>query len=141
MSKLSVGPLVLVESKVLMQALLSFIVVVFLMQTGDTKVWDYATNFFSMPMGTIMKSIWWCFWIGAATTSLATWGQVVGQERVGPSRAAVFYASQPIFAASIATAVGFDHLTPEEVLGGALIVAAGALLAIVDERDKRKAQE
>lgn len=71
-------------------------------------------------------------WIGVFTTAVATWAQVVGQKRVGPSRAAVVYASQPVWAAALATGLGIDSLNAAEVFGGLLIAAAG-LLALPEE--------
>lgn len=68
------------------------------------------------------------------TTALATWAQVVGQQRVGPSRAAIFYATQPVWAVGLACAAGLDRLTGPEVVGGGLIVAAGAVVAVMDRR-------
>lgn len=141
LSTKSVGATVLVETKTVTQVVWSAFAVALVMWKGDTDVGSYASNFLSMPSGDIISAVWWSFWIGAGTSALSTWAQVVGQERVGPSRAAVCYASQPLFAAGLACAFGIDRLTPQEVVGGALIVAAGALLAIGDRRDKRRGSD
>lgn len=135
------GATVLVQVKTLTQVVWSAFSVALVMAQGNTEVASYALNFLSMPMGDMVSAVWWSFWIGALTSALSTWAQVVGQERVGPSRAAVCYASQPLFAAGLACAVGIDRLTPQEVVGGGLIVAAGALLAIGDRRGKRRGDD
>lgn len=137
-SENSASPLLLVEYKVQSQTVLAFLTLSFVVWNGNTAVFDYAHNFFSMPMEVILSSSWWCFWIGAGTTSLATWAQVVGQARVGPSRSAVFYSAQAVWAAGMACAIGLDQLTLKEVFGGGLIVAAGALLALADIRENQK---
>lgn len=72
------------------------------------------------------------FWLGAATTVLATWAQVTGQRRVGASRAAVSYALQPLWAVLTAVGLGVDGAGGWELFGGALIMSAGLILAILD---------
>lgn len=78
---------------------------------------------------------WWlttligALWVGGCTTSAATFLQVEGQARVGATRAAVFYASQPVWAALLSVLLQVDTLTVNEVLGGAMIVSAGVLVA------------
>lgn len=129
------------QTKIITQVVWSAFAVALVMARGDTEVGSYVANFLEMPTAEMLSAVWWSFWIGAATTALATWAQVVGQERVGPSRAAIFYASQPLFAAGLACAFGIDKLTPQEILGGGLIVVAGVLLAVGDSSDKRKAND
>jgi drug/metabolite transporter (DMT)-like permease len=68
-------------------------------------------------------------WIGALTTAAATAAQVEGQRRVGPSLAAVVYSSQPAFAAALAIALLHDHLSRTEIVGGTIVVLAGASVA------------
>lgn len=78
---------------------------------------------------------WWvttvggAAWVGGCTTSAATFLQVEGQGRVGATRAAVFYACQPVWAAFLSVALQVDSVRANEVIGGAMIVGASALVA------------
>lgn len=69
-------------------------------------------------------------WVGSFAASAATCMQVVGQRRVGANRAAVFYASQPVWTVIIALALRIDSITAREIIGGGMIVSAGILLSL-----------
>jgi drug/metabolite transporter (DMT)-like permease len=76
-------------------------------------------------------------WFGVVYTALfatvlvlvvQTWAQRV----VSPTRAAIIFAGEPIFAALFAVLLGGETLTLQQIVGGALIVV-GMLFAIPEE--------
>lgn len=102
------------------------------MLTGDASLSAYLEHAHSLSFADLLAAGVSIAWIGACTSGAATWAQVVGQARVGASRAAIFYATQPVWAAGLAVASGMDSLTSSEVVGGLLIVSGSMLLAITD---------
>lgn len=134
LSTVSPSPVLLVQCKAVCQMILSAVSIAFVVASGDNSIASYLSDALSFPPTELINVIWWMFWIGAGTTALATWAQVVGQERVGPSRAAVIYASQPVWAVGLAFALGMDRLTVNECIGGSLIVAAGAIVALSGDK-------
>jgi drug/metabolite transporter (DMT)-like permease len=58
--------------------------------------------------------------------------QTWAQRFVSPTRAAIIFAGEPIFAALFAVLLGGETLTLQQIVGGALIVV-GMLFAIPEE--------
>lgn len=100
--------------------------------SGDPASTAFLRHMPHLSMHDTITSLICILWIGGATSALAMWAQVVGQARVGASRAAVFYASQPVWAVGLTVASGLDKLSQSEVIGGALIVLGGFLVALGD---------
>lgn len=127
----------LVKVKIQTQVALSALTAAALYAVGDVDSMSYIS---ALPLSWNdgLLTVACIAWIGAGSTALANWFQVVGQRRVGPSQAAVGYASQPIWAVLIAVALRVDRLGWTEVVGGGLIVAAGSLLAVLDRREKNR---
>lgn len=117
--------------------MLSLLAVIGTTINGDDGVVQYVSAFGSMSQSERIAAVAWSMWIGVGTTALATWAQVVGQERVGGSKAAVVYASQPVWAVALACGLGLESLTPMELLGGGVIVGAGMLAAIGEMGSKQ----
>lgn len=133
LTKKVADPLTLVRQKGIAQVMLSVATLLGLYFLGDHSSWQYLTTLPSFSQNHVISSVACIVWIGAATTALATWAQVVGQQRVGPSRAAIFYATQPVWAVVIATSLGMDKLSVGELVGGGFIVAAGLTLAVAEK--------
>jgi drug/metabolite transporter (DMT)-like permease len=74
-------------------------------------------NPFFQGMGTVL-------YLGIVTTALCFLGQMYGQTRTTPTRAAFIYALEPIAAAAFAWVVHGQRLSSIEWIGGSLIVLA-----------------
>lgn len=108
--------------------------------SGDSTVPSYFSHALSMSASDMLVTVLGIIWIGFFTNAGSTWAQIVGQQRVGASKAAIFYASQPVWAAGLSIATGLDSLTVNEVIGGALIISGSLLLAAVDHNESKKKQ-
>lgn len=100
--------------------------------SGDSTIPSYLEYTLKMSTQDIFTTVLCIIWIGFAANALSTWAQIVGQQRVGASKAAIFYASQPVWAAGLSIASGLDSLSNNEIAGGAFIIAGSLLLAVVD---------
>jgi drug/metabolite transporter (DMT)-like permease len=58
------------------------------------------------------------------STVFAFWGQAAAQTRLGPTESAVLFSLEPVLAAFLSVFWLKETMTPQQVLGGALIVAA-----------------
>ena len=58
------------------------------------------------------------------STVFAFWGQATAQTRLGPTESAVLFSLEPVVAAFLSVFWLKELMTPQQVLGGALIVAA-----------------
>jgi len=58
------------------------------------------------------------------STVFAFWGQATAQTRLGPTESAVLFSLEPVVAAFLSVFWLREVMTPQQVLGGALIVAA-----------------
>jgi drug/metabolite transporter (DMT)-like permease len=58
------------------------------------------------------------------STVFAFWGQATAQTRLGPTESAVLFSLEPVVAAFLSVFWLKERMTPQQVLGGALIVAA-----------------
>lgn len=130
LSKLVKSPTDLVRQKGLAQMLLSILTLLAVTLSGDRSAATYITSFLHMTPYHAFTTVAAIIWIGACTTALATVAQVIGQARIGPSRAAVFYSTQPVWAVLLSVLAQVDTVTPQELAGGSLIVLAGVGLAV-----------
>ena len=74
-------------------------------------------------------------WSGLIVNAFASILQVSGQQAVGPARAQVVYASQPLWAALLSLVFLGETVGVQGVLGGALFVAACFLAATAPDPD------
>ena len=58
------------------------------------------------------------------STVFAFWGQATAQTRLGPTESSVLFSLEPVIAAFLSVFWLKEMMTPQQVLGGALIVAA-----------------
>jgi len=58
------------------------------------------------------------------STVFAFWGQATAQTRLGPTESAVLFSLEPVVAALLSVFWLKETMTPQQVLGGAIIVAA-----------------
>lgn len=72
---------------------------------------------------------------GLVVNALASVLQVGGQQAIGPARAQVIYASQPLWATGIAFLVLHETVGPEGAVGGVLFLGAMFLAATAPEPD------
>ena len=63
-------------------------------------------------------------YLGAFSTVFAFWGQAVAQTQLGPAEAAVLFCIEPVTAALLSVFWLKEPMTPQQALGGALIVLA-----------------
>jgi len=68
-------------------------------------------------------------WCGLVVNAIASFLQVGGQQAIGPARAQVVYASQPLWAAGLALVFLNETVGPEGVVGGLAFLAAMFLAA------------
>lgn len=99
---------------------------------GDFSGVDYLKSIPTLGGDNLTTTLLCIIWIGMATNAFATWAQISGQQRVGASRAAIFYATQPVWAVVLSVMIGLDTLSTFEVIGGMLIVSGSVLLALAD---------
>ena len=74
-------------------------------------------------------------WCGVVVNAIASFLQVGGQQAIGPARAQVLYASQPLWAALLAVSLLGETVGPEGVLGGIAFLAAVLLAATAPPPD------
>lgn len=122
----------LVEGQVKGQFAFSMLWEVGLTLGGDFSGIDYLKSIPSLGGDNLTTTLLCIIWIGMATNAFATWAQISGQQRVGASRAAIFYATQPVWAVVLSVMIGLDTLSTFEVIGGMLIVSGSVLLALAD---------
>lgn len=122
----------LVEGQVAGQLLFSFVWEVALNLFGDHSGPAYLMSIPTLSTQNITTTLLCILWIGMLTNALSTWVQITGQQRVGASRAAIFYATQPVWAVILSVLIGLDSLSTFEIIGGILIVSGSVLLAIAD---------
>lgn len=115
----------LVQAKTCAQTVLSILA----LAITPKESWAWLQTVPMMPASELLPFSAGIFYLGAATTSLATWMQVVGQQRVGPTRCAIYYSSQPIYAAILAQLLNVDSISRQEVLGGFFIILSALVVA------------
>jgi drug/metabolite transporter (DMT)-like permease len=134
-----VDPLQLITTKIVTQTILSLIVLV-------AFAWEPSVNFVLQQQSggalddAIVGSNWLLFglatlWSGIVVNAVAPFLQVGGQQAVGPARAQILYASQPLWAAVISWAVLHETVGYMGALGGTLFLLAIYLAATADSPD------
>ena len=80
----------------------------------------------SLPvLGELGAKAWWSMiYLGVAATALTTLLQVLGQRFVSPSRAAIIYALEPLFAALFAFVLLGERMGMVGYIGGAVMIGA-----------------
>jgi len=63
-------------------------------------------------------------YLALGSTVFAFWGQATAQTKLGPTESAVLFSIEPVLAAVLSVVWLKESMTPQQVLGGALIVAA-----------------
>mmetsp|Transcript_9555 Transcript_9555/g.14250 ORF Transcript_9555/g.14250 Transcript_9555/m.14250 type:complete len:210 (+) Transcript_9555:939-1568(+) len=146
-----VDPLNLIQTKIATQAILSTItaMVWFGYTTTTMTMNDDLHSSSSSPMETLTHSISTIsitspsallligatLWSGLIVNAFASLLQVTGQQVVGPARAQVVYASQPLWAAMLSFAFLGEAVGYEGLLGGCLFLIAMFLAATAEEPD------
>lgn len=105
---------------------------------ASTRPGDAQSFLVTLPQFTLrelLTGIFGIIAIGVGTTAVATWAQAMGQDRVGPGRAAVVFSLQPVCAMLIAFFAGVEVPTTREILGGTLITAAAIAASFGGERE------
>jgi drug/metabolite transporter (DMT)-like permease len=121
--------LALVEAKSVVQAVLASAAVALSAQTTFNPNVAWA-SLVAASLTTKIAAVAYALWIGAFTTAVANAAQIEGQRRVGPSRAAIVYSSQPAFAVALAMCLLHDRFGPTELVGGSIVVMAGMSLTL-----------
>ena len=126
-----VAPLPLITTKIFVQAALSLLLLAVL---GSAEAGTYLSTAFSSPDGSplVLLVTLWC---GLVVNAIAPYLQVGGQQAVGPARAQVLYASQPLWAALLSLVFLHETVGPEGLAGGALFLAAVFLAATAPAPD------
>jgi drug/metabolite transporter (DMT)-like permease len=83
--------------------------------------------------------LWDVLLLAVFATIIANGLMVFYQPNVDPTRAAMIYLTEPIFAAAFAYLFIHETLTPKAMLGGGLILAANLLVELWEMRVKAKA--
>ncbi len=63
-------------------------------------------------------------YLALGSTVFAFWGQATAQTKLGPTESAVLFSLEPVLAAFLSVFWLKETMTPQQVLGGALIVVA-----------------
>ncbi len=63
-------------------------------------------------------------YLALGSTVFAFWGQATAQTKLGPTESAVLFSLEPVIAAILSVVWLKETMTPQQVLGGALIVVA-----------------
>jgi len=76
---------------------------------------------------------WASLWCGAMTCAYTIWAQSFGQQKVGPTEANLVYTAQPLFSALFAAALLGETMSPQALVGGAIVVSA-LLISLAPEQ-------
>ena len=126
-----VTPLPLITTKIFVQAALS---VLLLLLLGATEATAYLSDALASPGG-LRLVVLLTLWCGVAVNAVAPFLQVGGQQAIGPARAQVLYASQPLWASMLSLVLLHETVGPEGVAGGALFLVAAFLAATAPAPD------
>lgn len=126
-----VTPQPLITTKIFVQAALS---VLLLLALGSQEASSYLSYALASPdeLGLVALVTLWC---GVAVNAVAPFLQVGGQQAVGPARAQVLYASQPLWAALLSLVLLHETVGPEGLAGGTLFLCAVFLAATAPAPD------
>lgn len=127
-----VTPLPLITTKIFTQAMLSILL---LLGVGaPSEAIRYMSDALASPDDLRLLSFI-TLWCGITVNAIAPFLQVGGQQAVGPARAQVLYASQPLWAALLSLAFLGETVGIEGLAGGALFLAAVFLAATAPAPD------
>lgn len=119
----------LITTKMVTQSLLSFGLLAVL---ARQETLDFITGASSHDLELVgLVSLW----SGLAVNCLAPYLQVSGQQAVGPARAQILYASQPLWAAIMSFFILQESFGLEGIIGGGAFLAAMALAATAEMPD------
>jgi len=121
-----VTPLPLITTKIFTQAVLS---VGTLVALGAEEARDYLTSALASPDESFNLVVGVVVWCGVAVNAIAPFLQVGGQQAVGPARAQVLYASQPLWSALLSLLLLHETVGTAGCVGGTLFLAAVFLAA------------
>lgn len=119
----------LITSKMVTQSMLS---AALLLGFG----WNDASSFFANASPDDLKLTFAiALWSGLAVNCVAPYLQVSGQQAVGPARAQILYASQPLWAAMMGFAFLGERVGLEGAVGGTMFLGAMFLAATAENPD------
>lgn len=130
-----VEPLPLISNKVAVQATLSILL---LAVAAREQSIEFLTNL-SPGGAAIIGSV--AVWSGLVVNGLVPFIQVGGQQAIGPARAQVIYASQPLWAALLSLVLLHETVGLEGVAGGAAFITACFLAATAPLPDPECGEE
>ena len=122
-----VAPLTLITTKITAQAALSVLAAVAAWSSVGPQLDAFDGDLWPIAAAAI--------WSGVFVNAFASVLQVSGQQAVGPARAQVVYASQPLWAAILSLIFLGETVGVEGCVGGALFIAACFLAATAPEPD------
>ena len=122
-----VAPLTLITTKITAQAALSVVAAVAAWSSVGPQLDAFDGDLWPVAAAAI--------WSGVFVNAFASVLQVSGQQAVGPARAQVVYASQPLWAAILSLIFLGETVGVEGCVGGALFIAACFLAATAPEPD------
>ena len=116
----------LITTKMFTQSLLSFGLLAIL---GREETFDFISQASHHDLELVgLVSLW----SGLAVNCIAPYLQVSGQQAVGPARAQILYASQPLWASILGFVILNEQFGLEGFIGGALFLGAMFLAATAD---------
>ena len=119
----------LITTKMVTQSLLSFGLLATLGQEETIDFVSHASHRDLEIVGVV------AIWSGLAVNCLAPYLQVSGQQTVGPARAQILYASQPLWAAIMSFFLLNEQFGTEGAIGGSAFLAAMFLAATAETPD------
>jgi drug/metabolite transporter (DMT)-like permease len=139
-------PLTLATSKAVVESVLSVLMVLFLFFLYDPTITSFSnsmskdvvdffsvatseSNFFS-SLDQTRELVGAVLWTGIITCAYTIYAQSFGQQRLKPTEASLIYSSQPIFSSIFAFFFLGETLGPLGVIGGAMVAAAVAFVAL-----------
>jgi drug/metabolite transporter (DMT)-like permease len=139
-------PLTLATSKAVVESVLSVLMVLFLFFLYDPTITSFSnsmskdvvdffsvatseSNFFS-SLDQTRELVGAVLWTGIITCAYTIYAQSFGQQRLKPTEASLIYSSQPIFSSIFAFFFLGETLGPFGVIGGAMVAAAVAFVAL-----------
>lgn len=119
----------LITTKMVTQSLLS-IVLLFVLGQEETGAFISQVSFNDLQLvGAVV------IWSGLAVNCLAPYLQVSGQQAVGPARAQILYASQPLWASVMSYFLLGEQVGTEGLIGGSAFLIAMFLAATAETPD------
>mmetsp|Transcript_14576 Transcript_14576/g.31702 ORF Transcript_14576/g.31702 Transcript_14576/m.31702 type:complete len:456 (+) Transcript_14576:223-1590(+) len=125
----------LITTKMVTQSLLSFGLLSILGREEALDFFSKASSHDLQLVGLVS------LWSGLAVNCLAPYLQVSGQQAVGPARAQILYASQPLWAAIMSFILLGEQFGTEGLIGGSAFLGAMFLAATAEMPDPNCAAE